>query len=108
MTPVTLLSSITDFESSVRQRHPGAGREARLDADQLAAMGLIIVEAHRLLERMYNTLGSARDFRKFDGTIVRGTYRLEEHICAEIDYIDLSPEAEAVIRAQVAQLMGDA
>lgn len=105
---MTLLSSITDFESSVRQRHPGAGREAREDADMLAAIGLIIVDSHRVLQRMYNQLETARDIQFRDGSVVRRLYDLSSQIDAQCDYLDLSPEAEAVVRAQVAQLMGDA
>lgn len=105
---MTLLSSITDFESSIRQHRPGAGREARMDTTKIGAMAIILVEMHRHLARMHGELGSARDVTDRNGVTRQAVYNIGASVISQADYLadDLSPEASAVLYAEIERLLG--
>lgn len=105
---ITYSAAAAEFERVQNARFSGSRTDVACDLIALRCIADMIVMGHHAKQRMFHTMATATCCQRADGTGYVGRYDIAAACQAEIDYLEVTPEAAMVVEARVAELLAGA
>lgn len=100
--------AVAEFERVQNARFVGSEMDIKGDALNLHTIGSHIYAAHVLKAQAFYLIATATCCQRSNGAGYVGRYDIATACQAEIDYLEVTPEAAMVVEARVAELLAGA
>lgn len=104
----TYAEAAAEFERVQNARFSGSRTDVECDLIALRCIADMIVMGHRAKQGQFANIATATCCQRSDGTGYVGRYDIATACQAEIDYLEITPEAAMVVEARVAELLAGA
>lgn len=101
----TYADAAAEFERVQNERFSGSRTDVECDLIALKCVADMIVMGHRAKHTQFANIATATCCQRADGTGYVGRYDIAAACQAEIDYLEVTPEAAMVVEARVAELL---
>lgn len=102
---ITFADASREFERVQNARFAGSRVDVECDLIGLNTIAEMMVAAHRAKHAIFAAMATAACCQRNDGTGYVGRYDIAAACQAEIDYLEVTPEAAMVVEARVAELL---